>query len=153
LSKLAKPANILLEKHMRELGLKFKPEYRFAPPRRWRFDYVICRDEPRALLAFWEWAIEIEGGLYAGGRHTRGTGYEADLEKYNTAATLKWRVLRFSTGQVLRGEAKEFLQNWLGEGVKRESDDSRRSESFFMGLLVPSKIRLVVRIRDRFRHS
>src|SRR5437762_647908 len=60
-------------------------EYRFAPPRRWRLDFVWSK---HAL------AVEVEGGSWVGGRHTRGPGFERDLEKYNEAAILGWNVLR-----------------------------------------------------------
>ena len=50
-------------------------------------------------------AIEIEGGVWSGGRHVRGTGYSADLEKYNALAILGWRLLRFSTAMVENGTA------------------------------------------------
>lgn len=67
-------------------------ELRFAPPRRWRFDFAF----PDHLVA-----VEIEGGIYSGGRHTRGKGYEADCEKYNQAvAAGGWRVLRFTAGML-----------------------------------------------------
>jgi len=62
-------------------------EYRFAPPRRWRFDLAY----PAIRLA-----IEIEGGAWVRGRHTRPAGYAADCEKYNAAALLGWRVLRYT---------------------------------------------------------
>jgi len=102
----AKPANILLEKHLRELGLDFCREFQVAPKRKWRFDYYLA---PTTNIA-----IEIEGSVYTNGRHTRGKGFEADCIKYNTAAMMGYRVLRFSTGQILRGEAKQFLAEWLG---------------------------------------
>jgi hypothetical protein len=62
-------------------------EYRFAPPRRWRFD--------------WAWpeqrvALEIEGGVFVRGRHSRGAGMVADMEKYNEAACRGWRVVRYT---------------------------------------------------------
>lgn len=60
-------------------------EHRFAPPRRWRFDYAW--PEHRV-------ALEVEGGVWTGGRHTRGAGFLKDMEKYNEAARLGWRVLR-----------------------------------------------------------
>ena len=102
------PAHILLEIHLKELGLNFVREYRFHKDRKWRFDYVLAdRKVPTGT------AIEIEGGLHNRGRHVRPKGYEADLEKYNTATLMGWRVLRFSTGQVLRGEAKAFLKEHL----------------------------------------
>jgi very-short-patch-repair endonuclease len=75
------------------------PEHRFSD-RRWRFDFAY----PSIKLA-----IEIEGGLYTGGRHTRGAGYEKDLEKYNSATLLGWRLLRFSTGQIKSGYAAQTI--------------------------------------------
>lgn len=63
------------------------PEYRFAPPRRWRFD----RAWPERRVA-----VELEGGVWSGGRHTRPAGYEADMDKYNCATVEGWKVLRFS---------------------------------------------------------
>jgi hypothetical protein len=102
-----KPANILLEKHLRELGIYTIAEFPFHPTRKWRFDYAFGDCSTRKV------AFEIEGGIYTQGRHTRGKGYEEDLMKYNEAALLGWIVFRFSTGQVLRGEAKKFLQEWL----------------------------------------
>lgn len=79
-------------------------EYRFHGKRRWRFDLAW----PDRMIA-----VEVEGSVYAQGRHTRGKGYEADCEKYNWAARLGWRVYRFSTGQVLSGEAIRFLEQVL----------------------------------------
>jgi hypothetical protein len=60
----------------------------FAPPRRWRFD----RAWPALLVA-----VEIDGGTWSGGRHTRGAGFAADCEKLNRAAVLGWAVLRYTT--------------------------------------------------------
>jgi len=63
-------------------------EYRFASPRRWKFDFAW----PDARLA-----VEIEGGTWSGGRHTRGAGYANDCTKYNAAVLEGWRVLRYTT--------------------------------------------------------
>jgi hypothetical protein len=60
-------------------------EYRFAAPRRWRFDYAW----PDRLVA-----LEVEGGIWTGGRHTRGAGFEKDIHKYNAAALVGWRLFR-----------------------------------------------------------
>lgn len=62
-------------------------EYQFHTGRRWRFDFAW----PARMVA-----VEIEGGVWNGGRHTRGAGYAADLDKYNQAVMDGWRVLRFS---------------------------------------------------------
>lgn len=65
------------------------PEYRFHPKRRWRFDYAW----PLQKLA-----LEIEGGIWTEGRHTRGAGALADLEKYSEAAILGWRIIYCTPG-------------------------------------------------------
>ena len=68
-------------------------EYKFHPTRRWRFDFAW----PEKKVA-----VEIEGGVYIDGRHTRGKGYERDLEKYNAAVTDGWKVFRFTLGMLKR---------------------------------------------------
>ena len=83
-------------------------EHRFAPPRRWRFDLAW----PDRRLA-----LEIEGGVWTGGRHVRGKGYEADCIKYNQAALLGWRVLRVTTGMVRDGRALDLLQQALSTTI------------------------------------
>ena len=63
-------------------------DIKFHPSRNCRFDFV------------WESAkvaVEIEGAVFAGGRHTRGGGYEKDCEKYNAALDLGYSVYRYST--------------------------------------------------------
>lgn len=80
------------------------PEYRFAPPRRWRFD--------------WAWpdkkvALEVDGGAWIGGRHTRGAGFIKDCEKMNAAVLLGWRVLRVTPQQMDSGEAAELVNRLL----------------------------------------
>jgi very-short-patch-repair endonuclease len=69
-------------------------EYRFASPRRWRFDFAW----PAQRVA-----VECDGGTYSGGRHTRGDGYRRDAEKLNAAAALGWRVFRV-TADMLRDD-------------------------------------------------
>ena len=66
-------------------------EFMFHPTRKWRFDFAY----PDCKVA-----IECEGGTWSGGRHTRGSGFEADCEKYNQAALLGWKVLRFTKGMI-----------------------------------------------------
>lgn len=84
----------------------FEPvaEFRFHPVRRWRFD--------------WAWperkvAVEIDGGIWTRGRHTRGAGFLADMEKLNTAALLGWRVLRFTPAQVKDGSCWAWIKEIL----------------------------------------
>ena len=60
-------------------------EYKFHDKRRWKFDYAIPTHKV---------AIEVEGGVWIQGRHTRGSGFVKDMEKYNEATALGWRILR-----------------------------------------------------------
>jgi len=69
-----------------------EPEYRFCPERKWRFDYAFIEQKI---------AIECEGGVWSRGRHTRPSGFIKDMEKYNRAALLGWRVLRYTPAQML----------------------------------------------------
>lgn len=70
------------------------PEYRFEPNRRWRLDYAF----PLHKLA-----VEIEGGIWTQGRHTRGPGALADMEKYNALTLAGWRLLRYTPAQLSSG--------------------------------------------------
>lgn len=82
-------------------GLPLVLEYRFAPPRRWRFDAAL----PQYMIG-----IEQEGGLWVRGRHNRAQGYIADMAKYNAAVLLGWRVLRFTPLQICDGTAAAMVQ-------------------------------------------
>ena len=105
------PAHILLEKHFDELGLTWLAECRFNLERRWRLDYLLTGWKHKIALRI---GIEVDGGVYSGGRHVKGKGFENDMRKLNTAEMQGIRVLRFSTNMVLRGEAKAFLAEHLG---------------------------------------
>ena len=69
-----------------------KREYLFHRERKWRFDFAW----PHFLLA-----VEVEGR----GRHQSFGGFEKDAEKYNAAAKLGWRVLRYTPAMIMRGDA------------------------------------------------
>lgn len=81
-----------------------EPEFFFAKPRRWRFDWAW----PDCKLA-----VEQEGGIFIRGRHTRGAGYVNDMAKYNAAALAGWRVLRFTPQQMQNGMALDAVERIL----------------------------------------
>lgn len=80
-------------------------EFRFHQDRKWRFDFAF----PDKKVA-----VEIEGGVYSNGRHTRGSGFIADMEKYNAATELGWRILRFTPSQITQSGTYNQIKNTLG---------------------------------------
>lgn len=87
-----------------ELGVEVVKEYRFHPVRKWRFDYAI----PSHHIA-----LEVEGGVFTGGRHTRSTGFLGDMEKYNEAAKLGWRVVRTIPKELLTRKTVQLLRDLI----------------------------------------
>ena len=79
-------------------------EYRFHPVRRFRFDFAW----PSLKVA-----VEIDGGTWTGGRHTRGKGYESDCVKFNIASCEGWSVLRGTTGMVRSGDLVASLEELI----------------------------------------
>ena len=76
-------------------------EYRFHPERKWRFDLCF----PAHKLA-----VEVDGGVFIAGRHTRGVTYEKDCEKLCAAVVLGWRVLRVTPRHIKTGQAVEWIR-------------------------------------------
>ncbi|WP_336984058.1 DUF559 domain-containing protein [Acinetobacter soli] len=95
----------VLATHLRACRISFEQEYRFDTKRKWRADFWITGTK---IL------VEIEGGIWSGGRHTRGKGYIGDMEKYNAAAMMGFTVLRFSTAQVKSGLAVQQIEKMIG---------------------------------------
>ena len=79
-------------------------EHRFHPTRKWRFDYA---------FPAYKVAVEIDGGVWQYGRHNRPQGYLADLEKFNAAAALGWRVLKFTPQQQYTKAAIDLIKETL----------------------------------------
>ena len=101
---------IEFEKQLNTRMWYYEREYKFHPERRWRFDFVIndrfaTGPDPENWFA-----VEIEGGTYSRGRHTRGSGFAKDCRKYNAAAAMGWRVFRFTAEMIEDGSAIKFLE-------------------------------------------
>ena len=92
----------------KSMGLDPVQEYRFHPVRRWRFDFAFPEHKV---------AVEIEGGTFAKSRHTTGTGYEKDCEKYNSAILNGWRVFRF-TGKMITVDNFKMVKGLISEEQK-----------------------------------
>lgn len=79
-------------------------EHRFHPERKWRFDFAWLERKV---------AFECEGAIYTNGRHTRGSGFEKDCEKYNAAMILGWRVFKVTRSMVEKGIAIQLATEAL----------------------------------------
>lgn len=92
-----------------DLGVECVKEYRFHDKRKWRFDYAI----PEHKIA-----IEVEGGVWTGGRHTSPQGFLGDMEKYNTATVMGWRVLRTTPDRLLTNETLTMIRESMIDSTK-----------------------------------
>ncbi|QDT39750.1 hypothetical protein [Stratiformator vulcanicus] len=102
------------------LGVEGIPDYvrefAFDTDRKWRFDFA------------WPWprmkvAVELEGGILSDGPsgHRSKGGVLRDIEKYNRAAELGWRVLRYSIVDVRDRplQTLEQIERVIGERTPR----------------------------------
>ena len=71
----------------------------------WRFDFAFIEQKL---------AVEVEGGAFVNGRHTRGVGFTADIWKYHQAMSLGWTVYRCDGALVRNGEAVGLIERLLG---------------------------------------
>lgn len=97
---------------LRAVGIPFERGVAFAPPRRWRADFVIrpprCPVRKHAPVL-----VEVDGGSWTGGRHTTGTGFERDCLKLAEAVILGYRVIRVTPRMVEDGRALALVERAL----------------------------------------
>lgn len=116
-------AESMLAMHLKASGHDFEREYRFAAEatggagkgcrqrliaagiKDWRFDFAAPSRK---------FAVEVEGGAWTGGRHTTGTGFHADLLKYEAAQRLGWTVYRCDPAMIRSGRALQTITMLLG---------------------------------------
>jgi very-short-patch-repair endonuclease len=92
-------------------------EFLFAKElkRKFRFDYCFIDNKL---------AVEIEGGVWINGRHNRPSGFIKDMEKYNLACMLGYRILRFTISDLKKQTTYELINkclNNLKENYNAES--------------------------------
>ena len=83
-------------------------EYRFHPSRKWRIDWFFEGQNGRKV------ALEVEGGVWTGGRHTRSGGFVGDMEKYNEIAAAGILLLRVQPKELLSQNTINLLKKSLG---------------------------------------
>lgn len=91
-------------------GAGVRQRIKAAGMKDWRFDIAW----PDLMLA-----IECEGGAWVGGRHTRGAGFNADLNKYGEAMRRGWTVYRCDQSLIQQGRAIEIIEALYDQCVQR----------------------------------
>jgi very-short-patch-repair endonuclease len=66
-------------------------EHRFHDTRKWRLDFAHVEAKV---------GIEIQGGIWNGGRHGRGYGIAQDNEKSNEAIFCGWVIIKLAGNQI-----------------------------------------------------
>lgn len=89
-------------------GGELKKEHKFAEGRRFRFDYYHSIGV----------SIELEGGVWSRGRHTRPTGFLNDMEKYNLAASMGILVFRIPS--------HDISTKWLSPIIKTINERTKK---------------------------
>jgi hypothetical protein len=84
---------------------KYTREFVFWPARKWRLDFAFELEQL---------GVEVNGGVYVSGGHTRGRAYEDDCEKYAHLAIINWRLIIVTPRQVKSGLALLWIERALG---------------------------------------
>ena len=83
------------------IGRNIRERLLLAGLRDWRFDFCW----PDLMLA-----VEVEGGIFVNGRHTRGKGFENDMEKYHHAQRLGFTVYRCGSRLIKSGQSVQLIK-------------------------------------------
>lgn len=82
------------------------PEFKFHPTRKWRIDYYFETGGRKV-------GLEVEGGVWKNGRHTRGKGFLADMEKYNAATQAGIAIIRVTPRDLMKLSTFELVKKTL----------------------------------------
>ena len=79
-------------------------EYKFCRTRKFRADFAW----PDHWLL-----VEVQGGHWTRGRHTRGSGYEKDCQRFNIAMEEGYRVLLYTAKDIKDWSAVKQIARFL----------------------------------------
>lgn len=85
---------------------KPEKEWEFHHTRQWRVDIAWPSADPPL-------ALEIEGGAWTRGRHTRPSGFVKDMEKYNALTCEGWRLIRITPDQLRKTATIDLVRRAL----------------------------------------
>lgn len=80
-----------------------QPEFAFHPARKWRIDFYFEANGRKV-------ALEVEGGVFTGGRHTRAAGFLGDIEKYNHLAMQQIFLVRCTPSNLMKLETLNVVK-------------------------------------------
>ena len=83
--------------------IPYQTQVEFAKPRRFKADFIVNN----SLV------VEVQGGTFSNGRHTRGQGYQNDCTKMAIALQLGLKVLFLTTKSVQNGSGISYIKNIL----------------------------------------
>lgn len=97
--------------NLRAEGLTgFVTEYQFkglSGNRRYRFDIAYPDNDPPV-------AVEVQGGVFSGGRHVTGKGFSDERSKSAQAQVMGWVYLEVTPAMIRSGEAVGLVERALG---------------------------------------
>lgn len=100
-------------------------QHRFAQEigRQWRFDFAFMDLRlavevegivaTRAMVAKGRGEAGLRTTIVLTGGHATPEGFKEDIEKYNAATLLGWRLLRFHQQQIATGQAIDMIERTL----------------------------------------
>ena len=92
-------------------------EHKFDAGRRWRFDFAWPEEKV---------ALEVQGGLLSGGRHSRGPALLKEHEKLNAAARQGWRIFFTIPQNLCMTETIEMLRAAMSKEDSGPTGGKRR---------------------------
>lgn len=66
-------------------------------------------------------ALEVEGGVWTNGGHSRGKGYTEDCMRMNRAVLLGWKVLRITGPQAKSRQGQNYIVELLNVLLWKEA--------------------------------
>lgn len=81
-------------------------EHQFYPSRKWRMDIAFVDGENKVY-------IEVQGGLFSGGRHVQGAALLKEYEKINAASTMGWLPIFVMPSQLLTQPTADLVREAL----------------------------------------
>jgi very-short-patch-repair endonuclease len=78
----------------------FDRQFRICPERRFLADFYFAKQRL---------VVEVDGGGWTNGRHSRGYGIERDAEKSALIAAMPARLMRVTPKQINNGSALEWI--------------------------------------------